>query len=144
MCSIADCERPVRCKGFCSHHYQQAWRTGSPIIARPNPHGSPEERFWAKVAVSDGCWEWCGHRDKDGYGTLRVGGTQVRAHRFSYELHHGHTDLLVRHTCNNPPCVNPAHLLPGTHLENMADRKAAGNYQRKQAMPSLFDLDEAS
>jgi len=95
--------------------------------------GTPEERFWRKVpkAATDQCWEWDGRRDKDGYGTLRVGPTQVRAHRFSYELHHGPTELLVRHRCNNPPCVNPAHLVPGTHEDNMADRKAAGNYPAK-------------
>lgn len=99
---------------------------------RTNPHGTPEERFWSKVnrGPEDQCWEWTGRRDKDGYGALRVGATQVRAHRFSYELHHGSTDLLVRHRCDNPPCVNPGHLIPGTHEENMADRMAAGNYVR--------------
>lgn len=100
---------------------------------RTNPHGTPAERFWSKVDQgSEGeCWEWKGHRDKDGYGTLRVGATQVRAHRFSYELHYEATDLLVRHRCDNPPCVNPGHLVPGTHDDNMADRKAAGNYAPK-------------
>lgn len=135
ICLIEDCHDRVRCKGMCKRHYQQEWRTGDPAIVRPNPHGSPEQRFWSKVERrgSSECWEWTGRRDKDGYGCLRVGNSQVRAHRFSYELHHGVTDLFVRHRCNNPGCVNPAHLQPGTHLENMADRLAAGHYPRRSA-----------
>lgn len=141
-CTIDGCSDATHCRGLCKRHYDQAWRTGSPMIRRPNPHGTPEERFWRKVAKStDGCWEWTGRKDKDGYGTLRVGSTQVRAHRFSYELHHGPTNLLVRHACNNPGCVRPDHLIPGTHLDNMADRKAAGHYPRRaQNVPTLFDL----
>lgn len=140
-CSVTGCDDPVRCKDLCKRHYQQQWRTGRPEILRPNPHGSPEERFWRKTERRgpDECWEWSGRRDKDGYGVLRVGATQVRAHRFSFELLHGATELLVRHRCYNPPCVNPAHLRPGTHEENMADRKAAGHYPRR-----LDTLEDAS
>ncbi|MFW0772494.1 hypothetical protein ACLRGI_04930 [Paenarthrobacter nitroguajacolicus] len=129
-CDFKDCDGDVHCKGLCKRHYQQQWRTGSAEVARPNPHGTPEERFWAKTpkAGAEECWEWTGRRDDDGYGQLRVGPAQIRAHRFSYELHNGPTDLLVRHRCNNPPCVNPAHVEPGDHQDNMDDRMAAGNY----------------
>lgn len=130
-CSMDGCPDDVHCKGLCKRHYQQQWRTGDATIARPNPHGTPEERFWRHVTkgAESECWEWTGQRDKDGYGTLHVGSTIVRSHRFSYELHAGATELLVRHRCNNPPCVNPAHLRPGTHDDNMADRMDAGNYE---------------
>lgn len=131
-CTIMDCGRMRHAKGLCKRHYQQEWRTGNPAIVRPNPHGSPEERFWRYVELGglNDCWEWQGRRDKDGYGTLRVGRTQVRAHRFSYELHNGSLSdgQRLRHRCDNPPCVNPEHLIPGDHRANMADRLAAGHY----------------
>lgn len=130
-CSIDGCADPVHCKHLCKRHYQQQWRTGDAQIVRPNPHGTPVERFWAKVPdrTPGTCWEWNGRKDKDGYGTMRVGDTNIRVHRFAYELVHGATEELVRHHCNNPGCVNAEHLVPGDHQDNMDDRMAAGNYE---------------
>lgn len=85
-------------------------------------------RFWSKVRKSDGCWRWLGQTDKDGYGnmTCRFPGGRIygRTHRIVWKLAHGSIprDLLVLHTCDNPPCVNPEHLYLGTHLENVRDR----------------------
>ena len=131
VCTLPSCELPLHAKGLCKRHYQQQWSTGSAQVVRPNPHGTPEERFWAKVParIAGECWEWSGRLDKDGYGQLRVGNTQRRAHRFSFELHNGSAaGIIVRHLCNNPSCVNPEHLAPGTHQDNMNDRRASGNY----------------
>lgn len=97
-------------------------------MARLHRFVAPIDRVRARLVGDPDteCHEFCGKRDKDGYGRLMVAGRWVRAHRVVYEHEHGPTDLLVRHTCDNPPCCNPKHLVAGSQLENMADMKAKG------------------
>lgn len=81
----------------------------------------PVSRFWSKVEKTETCWVWTKGKDAQGYGAFSFNGKNVRAHRFSYELVHGPTELSVLHHCDNPPCVNPNHLYAGTHSDNMKD-----------------------
>jgi hypothetical protein len=94
-----------------------------------------EERFWAKVdrGDPDECWTWLAYRRPDGYGSLRMGTLGVdrrneRAHRLSWTLANGPipAGLLVLHRCDNPSCVNPAHLFLGTDQDNADDRQSKG------------------
>lgn len=73
----------------------------------------------------DECWEWSKARTSEGYGKV---GPYGLAHRTAYEQAYGPIPdgMCVMHVCDNPPCVNPAHLRLGTHQENMADRDAKG------------------
>lgn len=69
--------------------------------------------------------------DKHGYGRIRNGGKSIPAHRIAYAEHHNISvdDILgyeIRHLCHNPRCVNPSHLLIGTHADNMRDMAEAG------------------
>lgn len=94
-------------------------------------------RFWAKVDKrgQDECWEWQGAKhDTAAYGVIGLGERGLglgRAHRLSYCWAHG-LDLwaiagkLVMHSCDNPACVNPAHLSLGTDLDNQRDKCRKG------------------
>lgn len=98
--------------------------------------GSNHDLFWAKVDKTEACWTWKAASNKDGYGIFAVtvnGGTvTVAAHRLAYALVNGADQLpkssktqtadsmTLDHTCENPLCVNPAHLEPVTNAVNSA------------------------
>lgn len=92
------------------------------------------ERFWAKVDTSGDCWIWKAGVSKYGYGAVGKRRWSSTAHRVAYEIANGEIPkgMLVRHKCDNPPCVNPAHLELGTHADNTHDMVVRGrtNNQR--------------
>lgn len=84
------------------------------------------ERFWNKVDIRepDECWEWQGYRLLHRYGRVSVENRKIAyTHRVAWELTHGPVPggMHVLHLCDNPPCVNPAHLFLGTLSDNTQD-----------------------
>lgn len=83
------------------------------------------DRLWAGIDKRgpDECWPWTRSCSKGGYGQLWVSGTVQYVHRLVVEAPAGSE---VLHSCDNPPCCNPAHLTVGTHAANMADHRRKG------------------
>ena len=83
---------------------------------------SLESRFWSKVRkLGPGdCWPWLAATNEHGYGVMRPEGTgpTVKAHRVSALLDgRDPAGRVVLHSCDNPPCVNPAHLVVGDQAD---------------------------
>lgn len=90
------------------------------------------ETFWERVDQGPDCWTWRGYLNPQGYGSLQYQGRRMLAHRLSYELAVGPipAGMLVCHSCDNPPCVRPAHLWLGTIADNLRDAGAKGRMHR--------------
>jgi hypothetical protein len=86
-------------------------------------------RFWSKVEVTQNtcrCWEWKARRNNWGYGEFKLNGASTFAHRVAVQLAGVplKPDEVVMHSCDNPACCNPTHLVVGDHAMNVADRVA--------------------
>lgn len=110
-------------------HTQLGWVKGEPVRFIVGHSGgrrgllSVEQRFWEKVSKTDGCWEWTGSLNNQGYGQIRIDGKSLLAHRVSWGMAFGPIPdgLLVLHRCDNPPCIRPDHLFLGTFADNSHD-----------------------
>lgn len=118
VCRVEGCGKKHNAHGYCGMHARRMERYGD--LELP----TREQRFWAKVQKADDCWNWTGAGSQVGlgYGRFSIGGGRdALPHRYAYELlvgpiPHG---LVLDHLCRNPRCVNPAHLEPVTHQENI-------------------------
>ena len=85
------------------------------------------DRFEAKIAKGDGCWEWTASLAGKGYGQMKLPKQrkQEYSHRLAYMIYKGEIPkgIDVCHQCDNPKCCNPDHLFLGTRKENLQDMK---------------------
>jgi HNH endonuclease len=128
-CTVDGCTRLTHHGGtaaLCAAHYSRLRRWGDVRADLPIGGPSPEERFWAKVDKRgpDDCWEWTGAKSGVGYGSVRWRGRRENAHRVAYQLVVGQIPEGMHglHHCDNPPCVNPAHIYVGNQSDNAQDR----------------------
>jgi transposase-like protein len=99
--------------------------------------------FWRRVARTEDCWTWTGGKGGP-YGQLQYSGKRLLAHRFSWVLHTKQlcpAGQVVRHRCDNPPCVRPDHLELGSIAQNVRDtydrhRRTTGNPNLGTARPN--------
>ena len=108
--------QPLLLCGFLLGHHmtKERVRDGMGTLYEPEPNS--------------GCWLWLLGCSNDGYGKLWLNSHNKRAHRVMYELFIGPIpdELYVCHTCDNPLCVNPAHLWLGTNADNQRDSVKKG------------------
>lgn len=86
----------------------------------------------ANVTITDDCWLWTGDQNGSGYGSFNASVFRGSAHRVMFMIMNDEEPEVVRHTCCNPLCVKPTHLIPGTQQENMQDKffDGTGNTQK--------------
>jgi len=128
ICSIPECARQHYAKNLCKMHYARLRKTGSTVLA------ARKDQLLANVRVTETCWIWTGKPTSNGYGRFGLDGNMIAAHRASYLLfvgpipegleldHRCHTDDTEcpgGSSCPHRRCVNPEHLEPTTHLENV-------------------------
>lgn len=125
---------------FCDKECRKQWHLKPEVIRK---------RFLKHVnIVSDKVWAWEGYKDSHGYGTFRVNGKTVRAHRYSYELFAGKipSDMCVLHGADdNKLNIAPKNLWLGTHQDNMKDcvnkGRNADQYGEKNPCAKLTEND---
>lgn len=108
-----------------------------------------KKTFWRECYKKEGCWDWKGYYDKDGYPLLSCGADhkgfkEKRGHRISWLLHNSEIPkgLIICHSCDNPKCTNPDHLFIGTNLDNNRDKvkKGRGNNGSKHGNSKLTEV----
>lgn len=98
-----------------------------------NPIAKQLDSFWSNIKqVNTGCWEWQASIRKDGYAMHRIAKSLVLVHRIMFVISNGRLpSYLVRHTCDNPKCVNPDHLIEGYDQDNIDDKYLHGKGLKK-------------
>lgn len=134
-CSVRKCQDPVQARGWCRRHYKRWAAHGDPEYTKNCPRDlTPWQKIewhgWTERVVRPElgpCWEFK-VQNSQGYGRIWENHRSRGTHRISFEHFHGNVPPgeVVRHKCDNPPCLNPEHLISGTHADNVRDMDDRG------------------
>lgn len=123
---------------------ERHWVAGDRGSRRTSP--SLLTRLAAKVQRNgpDDCWPWSGARNARGYGTMAVDQRSQLVARVVFRLANGYWSNVTRHTCDYPPCCNPAHLIDGDKAANALDRDSRGRngYSKRTHCPAEHEYTE--
>ena len=104
--------------------------------------------FWSRVAKGgpDECWVWQAGRVPYGYGAFYVRPRNYGTHVISWWIANKHKRIpngyQVCHRCDNPPCVNPAHLFLGSVADNFHDSVKKGRRRHVRLPPANEHADK--
>ena len=132
-CKIDGCSKKVHALGLCKSHDRRLKLYGDPLTVRQAQyHGlSTAERFLQRVVKTSGCWNWTGPiSGSNGRGQFRMDNKPMVASRAAWIIFRGEIPkdsisgktMFVCHSCDNPICVNPAHLFLGNNQDNVNDK----------------------
>jgi DNA-binding XRE family transcriptional regulator len=105
-----------------------------------------ELKFWRFVEKSNSCWLWIGRKSPKGYGELSYKQHRQRAHRVAWQMANGPIPdgMIIRHSCDNPPCVRLGHLLIGTIADNNRDKAERGRIKGAQCPWAKLTMAQAT
>lgn len=136
LCSIPDCGKPARRRGWCRSHYLRNLRHGSPLGGQ-TPRGAPFAfiKTTAAICMADDCLQWPFSRGRTGYATINYKRKATLAHRIVCIIAHGEpptAEHQAAHRCGGGRlgCVNASHLYWATPKENSADTISHGTHNR--------------
>jgi len=151
ICSIPGCGKTANARGWCGMHYMRWQRHGDPEtnVKPRRPSGMSRAKtvrwFSERATRKGGCLLANVPLDRKGYASVSLDGRLERLHRLALMEKLGR-DLLpgecALHACDNPRCIEPAHLFAGTNQDNMDDRDAK-NRQAKGSEHGQSKLTEA-
>ena len=106
------------------------------VSSLPGVNVQIKERFYKYVNKTEDCWIWIAAKDRNGYGRFWFSEQMRLAHHIAWLLEDKRPTSYLRHKCNNPSCVNPTHLLEGTHADNMKDIALSGTHGNRKVDPT--------
>lgn len=139
-CSIENCEKPSRTRGWCDKHYRRWLAHGDPLKARKY-YTSTDASFAANTSWRGDCLIWTGFQASNGYGRMVVKGRQVQAHRFAWEKVNGKIPdgLQIDHANHcSILCCNVEHLRLATQKQNLWNLSGARSDNKSSGVRNVY------